>query len=429
MRTPRILRTTSALLLIAAATGLALGHDWLDTSKPDGQDHITHGIPTPEESVAGFGAIYRVTLEEGQSTTVAINDTDGCDAEIKIQSTTGDAAKLKAKFKTPLVRNQLISVQAKKVGVTEATITVRGVDTVKGTGGSCNEDSKNKLVVTVVRSGEAATREFGSLWRPSSVRLRSDIRDSVRTASTEVKSHIGALSTGQVDVETAAMAIYTSSHWALVQNQDSISSALSGFRGQGVDILSSNGFKPLCEPAGFGAGSGGPWDSALRDTYLQGFGGLQGVDKIMLGARRSFDKLTLSGKINAQMTYQPGYFHLPAYTAPSQNPAPGTKSVNDLQIQLYGGVTFQNSMDVMEGCLWFGGRYDPAKGAPTATLTDPFGSKIVKTPNEAGLGAWAVQYTDLTPGLTYRVDLDYADKSEHDSCALSLPWIDPVKLK
>ena len=413
----------SGLVVVASST-FAIAHHWIDPRKPEAQGPLVAEAPSIPEAALGFTDVYRVTVEVGESVTVAIRDTQGCDAEIKVQSVTGGAATAKAKLKAELVRDQLVTVKGRRVGVSEATITVRGKDVVKGTGGPCTEDTKNKLVITVVESAANATREFGAAWKPLSIGLRADIRDSTRTAQSEIKSHIAALGSGAADVETAAMAIYASAHRALVSNQDSISTALSGFRSTGVGILTDGAFNPDCEPPKFGAGSGGPWDSALRDTYLQGFGGLQSVDKLMLGARTSFDKLTASGKINAQMTYQPGYFQLPAYSPPSQNPAPGTKSVNDLQIQAYGGITFQNSMDVMEGCLWFGGRYDPAKGAPVATLTNPFGATIVKTPTETGVGSWSVRYDDLTPGHTYRVDLKYADNTEHDSCALSLPWLD-----
>ena len=411
---------------VLAAAGFALAHTWLDTSKPEAQQAIVEEAPSPAEAMDGYSGVYRVTLEVGQKTIVEIHDNQGCDAEIKVVNTTGDAAKVKAKLKTPLVRNQLVSVEGKAVGVSESTITVRGKDVVQGTGGPCTEDTKNKLVVTVLASGAQSTKEFGGLWRNYAGSLRSDFRTSLATARTEIRSHIAALSSGSADIETAAMSIYRSAHEGLVRNQESISTALGGFQDDGIGLLTSGGFSPQCEPRGFGAGSGGPWDLALRDTYLLGFGGLQGIDKEMLNARTQFDKLTAAGKINAQMTYQPGYFQLPAYAPPSRNPSPGTASVDKLQIQLYGGVTFQNPMGQMEGCLWFGGRYDPAKGAPTATLTDPSGAKIVKTASQgSAAGSWGVQYDNLTPGLTYRVDLGYSSQPEKDSCALSLPWLDP----
>jgi len=414
-----------ALLAAGAMSGLAIAHTWIDTSKPENQGTLVEEAPSAADIAAGYSGVYRVSVEAGQKIAVEIHDTQGCDAEIEIQGVTGDAAKVKAKLDAPLVRNQFISVKAKKVGATEATITVRGADVVNGTSGSCRENAKYKLVINVVASGTQATQEFGAAWRPMSTGLRSDLRSSLGTARTEIRSHIAALGSGSVDVETAAMSIYASAHNGLVRNQDAISTALAGYRTTGIGMLAEGGFRPECEPRGFGAGSGGPWDLAQRDTYLQGFGGLQFVDKEMTNARTQFDKLTSAGRINAQMTYQPFYYQQPAYSAPSQNPAPGTKSLNDLQFQLSGGITFQNPANQMEGCLWYGGRYDPARGGLSATLTDPFGGKITKTPDVTANGSFSVRWNDLTPGHTYRAEVNYLDNTAQDSCVLTLPWLDP----
>lgn len=420
MRSMRLPAVIAAICFGLAATAAA--HDWIDTSKPEDEGHLTHESPTQEESSAGITGVYRVTVQAGQSIAIQIHDTNGCKADIPVESTTGDAAKIKAQFKAGLVEDQFIKIKGKKPGTSTAIIPVRGEDTVKGTSGSCTEDTRNKLVVTVTASPSQAEHEYGSLWNSHSKAIRTDLKVAYGVARTNIRATLGDLGAGRIDPEPAAMQIYEFMHTGLVAQQNSIGANLNDYKSEGTDILSRDGFPSHCEPSGFGAGSGGPWDQALRDSYLTGFGGLRMFDKEMLRTRKQIDRLTDRGVINAQMTYQPGYFELPAYAPPSQNEDPGTTSVNKLQIQIYGGLSFQEGAG-LTGCMWFGGRYDANKGAPTATLVAPDGTTTSFGATQSAPDSWTAQFEDVTPGLTYRFSIGYPDNSATESCALSMPYI------
>lgn len=123
------------------------------------------------------------------------------------------------------------------------------------------------------------------------------------------------------------------------------------------------------------------------------------------------------------MTYQPGYLQIPTYTPPSQSPEPGAKSRNDLQIQVFGGISFQNGMNV-EACFWGGGRYDASIGVPNVTVTPSVGSPITKPVTIGLTDTWSARFNDLKVGLTYRMDVESPTHSRRESCVLSMPWLE-----
>jgi len=411
-----------AAALTVALGATAIAHDWVDTSKPEGEGRLQAESPSSDDISAGITEVYRVTVQQGQSTAIAIRDTNGCNAHIVVASVTGKSAKVKAKLDADLVRDQLITIDARSVGTTTAIIPVVGEDTFRGGSGSCVENTRNKLVIDVVESPESAEARYRSLWGPYGKELKGGLRTAIGMTRLGIRSTLKDLQSGETDPETAMMQIYHFAHSGLVMQQDTISSVLSGYKNDGASILSGAGFPPDCEPRGFGSGSGGPWDQALRASYLGYFGGLQAIDREMLRTSKQIDKLSAKGMINARMTYQPGYPQIPAYAPPSQNEDPGTTSVDKLQIQVYGGLSFQTGADRI-GCLWFGGRYDETIGLPTATLEAPDGETWRQDVTPGGNDSWSTDFEDLQPGLTYRFTVQYPDESDLESCALSLPYL------
>lgn len=411
---------------VLALAATAAAHEWVDTSRPEGEGELAVSSPSTSDAAAGITGVYTVTVREGQSIALAIVDRSGCKAQIPLESTTGKAAKLNARFGKDLVVNQLITIEGRSRGTTTAIIPVRGEDTVAGnSSGSCTEDTRNKLIVNVVPGPASLERDFAVAWKPLRKDLQLRLNATYATTRSEIRSTVAELSREGVDIEETMMDLYRVTHAGLVMQQSAMEDALGGLKSGGADILSGSGIPEDCPPDGFLAGTGGIWDEALRYCYLSGFRTLTAIDREMLRARGKVEKLTQKGVINAQMSYQPGELHIPAYSPPSVLSDPGTPSRHKLQIQLYGGLTFQEN-DHMTGCLWFGGRHDSSRGTPTATLTDPYGATITQsvTPGSTSADSWSANFEDVRPGLTYRFAVMYPDESAEESCALSLPWRD-----
>ncbi len=416
-----MLRSTSrwmaATLVIAAFPGLALAHDWqIEGASVAGE------TPSLDLLILGITEVYEVSVPVGRTVKLSVRDTQGCKAFIALGNTAGTSVEIVAQGTDALTFDRDFQLKTKSPGTFEAVITVQGESVSSGVG-SCLENSRNLLRVTTSADPVKADLDFLKSWKPYSKDLHLSVGLSYTTAASEIKTTLGGLKDGSVGIETAMMSIYRSAHTGLVNDQLAISSALSGYRALGVDRLTTGGFQKECEPRGFGAGSGGGWDAALRDCYLTGFGGLQRIDASMIGARKAIDKLTDAGKLNARVAWQPGYLFVPTYTPPSLNPEPGTKPKNELQIQAFGGVSYQNGSQIEAG-FWAGGRYAPANGIPNATLTDPSGATVTKPVAVGPNDTWSVAF-DVTAGLTYRLGVDSpAVADEPESCVLSLPWLE-----
>jgi hypothetical protein len=417
-----MLRSTSrwmaATFAVAALPGLAWAHDWqLDGTSVVGQ------TPPLELLLLGITEVYEVSVPAGRSAELLVKDTQGCKAFIVLETTTGASAEITPQGTNGLTFNRAFQIKTKTPGTFEAVITVEGESVSSGMG-SCLEDSKNLLRIVTTADPVKADLDYLKAWKPFSKDMRLAVGLSYTTAASEIKTTLGGIKDGSVGIEAGMMSIYRSAHSALVDDQEAISTALSGYRALGVDRLTAGGFQKDCEPRGFGAGAGGGWDAALRDSYLTGFGGLQRIDASMIGARKYIDKLTDTGKLNARVAWQPGYLLVPTYTPPSLNPEPGAKPRNELQIQAFGGVSFQDGWQV-EACFWAGGRYTAASGIPNATLTSPSGATLTKPVVVGPKETWGVQFDGLTAGLTYRLGVDYpAVADEPESCVLSFPWLE-----
>jgi hypothetical protein len=362
----------------------------------------------------------------GKTPTLRVKDVNNCQAEIHLIGSSGTAATITALGTDALTFDRDFKVKGVTAGQTaDFSITVRGKDVVNQTNGPCTEDSKNILRVVVTDDPAKAELEFSKAWKPFSLSLGLSFKTSIGLAATEIKSSVADMRQGELDVWSFANNLYTAGHQALVRNQDAISTALGGYKSWGEDRLASGGFNEECEPRGFGAGSGGGWDTALRASYLGGFGGLQSIDKLMLGARKTLDKENANGHQNARLTWQPGYFQIPTWLPPSGNPDPGTKSRNELQIQLFGGLSFQDGMNV-QACFWAGGRYDPAFGVPNVTVTPSVGAPITKPADVGSNDTWSTRFDGLKVGLTYRMDVEYPDESRTESCGLTMPWLEAI---
>lgn len=411
-------RRAAALCAVLSFPGLAWAHDWI----VDGA-RVTGEVPPIDLLLLGVTEVYEVSVPAGRTVNLLVKDTQGCRAVILLENLTGTSSDVVPQGGDGLTFDRAFQLKSKTPGLTEAIITVTGESVSSGMG-SCLENSKNLLRVTTTADPVRADLDYAKAWKPYSKDLRLSVGLSYTTAASEIKTTLGAIKDGSVGVEAGMMSIYRSAHAGLVRDQEAISSALSGYRALGVDRLTAGGFSKDCEPRGFGAGSGGGWDTALRDCYLTGFGGLQRVDAAMLGARRSIDKLTDTGKLNARVAWQPGYLLVPTFTPPSLNPEPGTKPLHELQIQAFGGLSFQEGMQV-EACFWAGGRYTHSLGVPTATLTAPSGATTTKPVVAGADSTWGVQFDGLTAGLTYRLGVDYpAVADEPESCVLSFPWLE-----
>jgi hypothetical protein len=416
--TSRSALSFAAALLVAALSSDAWAHAWVFNGQ-----QVQGQTPTISELIAGYTEVYEVRATVGKTVTLSVNDTQGCKAKILMLDSTGTSAAVTPQGTDALTFNRAFTVKANAAGTTVATITVQGEDLVNMTMGPCLENTKNLFRVIVTDDPARAELDYLKAWKPIGLTLSSSFKLNIGTAATEIRTTLGGLKKGSIDIETAAMDIYASGHKALVLDQDAIGTALGTYRGLGVTRLSQGGFPSDCEPRGFGAGSGGGWDLGLRTSYLSGFGGLQAIDKTMLSARSAIEHETAIGHQNAHMAYQPGSLQIPTYTPPSQNPEPGSKSRNDLQIQLFGGISFQNGMSV-EACFWAGGRYDSAVGVPNVTVTPSVGSPITKPATIGLTDTWSARFDHLNPGLTYRMDVEYPTHTRKESCVLSMPWLE-----
>jgi hypothetical protein len=410
----------AAALVVAALSSSAWAHQWTF----DGAQ-IQPQAPNATEALAGYTEVYEAQATVGRTLTLSIKDTVGCKAKILMVGTpTGTSAAVMPQGADALTFDRDFKVKATAPGTTYATITVQGQDVVNSTNGPCLENSKNLLRVVVTDDPLKAEFDFAKGWKPYSLSMHDAFKMNFGVAASEFRTTLGGFKAGTIDAETTAMSLYDSAFKGLYTNQDSIGTALQSYRTFGIGRLTQGQFPSSCEPRGFGAGSGGGWDIALRDSYLSGFGGLRSIDGLMLSARAQFDHQTAIGHQNALLTYQPGYLQIPTYTPPSQNPEPGSKSRNDLQIQMFGGLSFQNGTNV-ESCFWAGGRFDHTIGVPSVTVTPSVGASITKAATAGSVtDTWTARFDMLQPGLTYRMNVSYPDNSRNESCVLSMPWLE-----
>jgi hypothetical protein len=411
-----------AVLALAVVGGAdALAHDYRlirQGQKPDDAVVIPHILNQ-----------RKFSMRVGETVTLVVHDISDppCTAKITAVHGIGTSATISPDGSKGFVPDQPFTITAKSLGETTFQIGVVGEAARVPPGrAECNENSINDVVVTVEPNPAAAELDGLKVGYDLTKTLKLSLSASYSSLKTDLVPLRADAKSGAVTPLAGTWNVMNRYFDAQKTGSHLQTAAATDFRSGLVDILSSGGYTPVCEPRGFGPGSGGVWENGLSglrtltrayDTKLS-----TALDKDMALFEKLFNLPTRPFLVNCEMCCDDG--DCPPYPTLSSVFAPPPTTTR-LNLFMLGAVSTYDMTGTPEAHVWAAGCADPAKGNLKFDILGSDGFTTTKTQATAPDGTFRINFDGLGTGLGYELKINYESMptAHGETRKIVAPWI------